>query len=169
MKSQEEGSPIAFEKKVMTVGRWFERLGLIGLAAMALAALADVVGSKLFGLPLPGSTEITGMLQVMAIASGLALSQLDGKQIRVDVVTELLPRRVTAVLYMFGGVLGVIFFAIAAWMLFELGLSLLSSSTKTLLLGIPLAPFALWASLCCVPMCFAIVVEITGLAGRLTR
>lgn len=162
MKNRDSGSLARFEATVTKVSSWFEWVGLAGMAIMGLTALVDVVGTKLFGLPLPGSTEITAVVQILAIAAGLAFSQIDGRQIRVDIVTDFLPKRGKAVLDLFAAILGVAFFAVAAWTLYELGANLASSGTSTLLLGIPLAPFAFWLSLCCVPMCAAIFAELVG-------
>jgi TRAP-type transport system small permease protein len=155
-------SSARFEAVVTKVCSWFEWIGLAGMAIMALTALVDVLGTKLFGLPLPGSTEITAVVQIMAIAAGLAYSQIDGKQIRVDIILGFLPKWGKAVLDLFASLLGVVFFAIASWTSYVLGANLASSGTSTLLLGIPLAPFAFWLSLCCILMCVTILVELVN-------
>jgi TRAP-type C4-dicarboxylate transport system permease small subunit len=169
MKNQDSGASARFVSTVTTVSRWFEWLGLAGFALMSLTALVDVVGTKLFGLPLPGSTEITSVLQIMAIGAGLAFSQIDGKQIRVDIIMAFLPKPVNHGLDILASVLGMLFFALAAWMLYEMGTNLSASGTKTLLLGIPLAPFAFWLGLCCIPMCCAILMEFVSAIRGLTE
>lgn len=153
---------------IHTISTWFERVGLVALAAMGLTTLVDVIGSKVFNLPLPGSTEITGVIQILAIAGGLAFSKIDGSQIRVDIIFEWLPRRGQAVIDVFGAILGLGFSAVAAWMSFEHGLSLLDGGTRTFLLGIPLSPLAFWIAVSWVPMCCVIVSELlTAIDGML--
>lgn len=169
MKNTDSGASARFASIVTSVSRWFEWLGLAGFALMGLTALVDVVGTKLLGLPLPGSTEITSVLQIMAIGAGLAFSQIDGKQIRVDIITAFLPKSLGHGLDILASVLGVLFFALAAWMLYGMGENLSSSGTRTLLLGIPLAPFAFWLSICCIPMCCAILVEFFNAIRGLTE
>lgn len=142
-------------------------MGLVAMAAMGLTALIDVIGSKVFQLPLPGSTEITGVLQVVAIAGGLAFSKIDGKQIRVDFLIDFLPRRGKAALDVLSSILGLGLFAVAGWMTFKHGLNL--SDTKTLLLGIPLSPFSFWIALCCIPMCCVIIMDLLSSINGMVR
>jgi TRAP-type C4-dicarboxylate transport system permease small subunit len=151
------------------VSSWSERVGLVAMAAIGLATLIDVVGSKVFKWPLPGSTEMIGVIQVIAIAGGLAFSKIDGRHIRVDIFIDYLPKRGKAALDVFGSILGLGLFAVAGWMTYRHGLSLLDSGTKTFLLGIPLSPFAFWIALCCIPMCCVIIMELLGSIERMLR
>jgi TRAP-type C4-dicarboxylate transport system permease small subunit len=156
-------------KSINSVSSWFERVGLGAMAAIALATLIDVVGSKFFKWPLPGSTEMIAVIQVIAIAGGLAFSKIDGRHIRVDIFIGYLPKRGKAALDVFSSILGLGLFAIAGWMTYEHGLSLFNSGTKTFLLGIPLYPFAFWIALGCIPMCCVIIVELLSSIDRMLR
>jgi TRAP-type transport system small permease protein len=151
------------------VSVWFERIGLVAIAAMGLATLIDVIGSKVLHRPLPGSTEITAVIQVIAIAAGLAFSKLDGRHIRVDFVFGWVSERARGALDLFSALLGLGLFAAAGWMMYDNGQSLLASGTKTFLLGIPLAPFSFWVALCCVPMCCVIIVELLTSLERMLK
>jgi len=168
VRGAEMGWFVRARASIHTVSLWFERVGLVAMAAMGLTTLVDVIGSKVFNLPLPGSTEIIGVVQILAIAGGLAFSKIDGRQIRVDILFEWLPRRGQAVIDVFSALLGLGFSAVAAWMCYLHGLSFLESGTKTFFLGIPLSPFAFWTALCWVPMCFVIIGELlSAVAGML--
>lgn len=154
---------------VDVVSIWFERVGLVGLSAMALTTLVDVIGSKLFNLPLPGSTEIIAVIQITTIAGGLAYSMIDGRQIRVDILIDFLPVRARAVLDIFGDLVGLALFAMAFFMMYAHGADFYNSGTKTFLLHVPLAPFAFWITLCCIPMCGAILIDLLRSIGRMFR
>ena len=156
-------------RSINSLSSWFERVGLIAMAAMALTTLIDVVGSKGFQWPLPGSTEIIGVLHVLAIAGGLAFSKIDGRHIRVDLFIAILPSRSKAALEVFSSLLGLGLFAAAGWMTYQFGLRLLSSGTETLLLGIALYPFALWIAICCIPMCCVIIIELVSSIERMLK
>jgi len=149
-----------FRRSINSVSSWVERVGLLALMSMVIVALADVIGSKGFQQPLPGSTEITGFLQLVAIAAGLAFSQIAGRHIRVDFLVDRLPRRSKAALELFNSILGLGLFVIIGWTTFGHGMRLLSSGTTTLLLGIVHYPFAFWITLCCIPMCCVIIIEL---------
>lgn len=154
-------------KCINRVSHWFERAGLIAMAAMGLTTLIDVIGSKFFQRPLPGSTELTGVLQVIAIAGGLAYSKIDGQHIRVEFLIDLLPKTGKIVLELFSALLGLAVFLIAGWVTFQHGMNLLRSGTSTFLLGIPLYPFVFWISLSCIPMALVILWELIQSAQRI--
>jgi TRAP-type C4-dicarboxylate transport system permease small subunit len=158
-----------FRKSIHSLSTWFERVGLVAMAAMALATLIDVVGSKVFKWPLPGSTELIAVIQVLAIAGGLAFSMIDGRHIRVEFLAEWLPQRGKAALDVFSALLGLGLFAVTGWMSYHHGVNLLNSGTKTFLLGIPLSPFAFWIALCCIPMCFVIIIGLFTSIERMLR
>ena len=158
-----------FSKSINSASIWFERVGLVAMASMGLATLIDVVGSKGFQWPLPGSTEITGVLQVVAIAGGLAFSKIDGRQIRVEFLVDWLPRRGKHVLDVFSSILGLGLFGIVGWMTYRWGVSLSGSGTETLLIGIPLSPFAFWIALSCIPMCCVNIIELLNSIDRMLR
>jgi len=156
-------------RSIHSLSGWFEWVGLVAMATMGLATLIDVVGSQVFHRPLPGSTEIIGVIQVIAIAGGLAFSKIDGRHIRVDFLLELLPGRGKAGLDLFSSMLGLGFFVVAGWMTYEHGVNLYGSGTRTFLLGIPLAPFSFWIAFCCIPMCCVILMELFNSIDRMLR
>lgn len=149
--------------------QWVERMGLISMAAMGLTTLMDVIGSKFLRQPLPGSTEITAVIQIIAISGGLAFSKIDGRHIRVEFLIDLLPHKAQAALDIFSSLLGLGFFIVAGSMMYVHGMNFFNSGTKTFLLGIPLYPFALWISFCCIPMCLVIIGELFSSLDRMSR
>ena len=158
-----------FHKFTVSLGGWLEWMGLAALAVMVVIALIDVVGSKAFNWPLPGSTEITGVIQVVAIAGGFTLSKIDGRHIRVGFLIDKVTGRGKAALEIFSAVLSLGFFAIASWMVIDYGVSLVNRGTETFLLGIPLYPFAFWIGICCIPMCLVIIVDLISAIGEVIK
>jgi len=156
-------------RSINLASRRLERIGLAALMGMVLTALVDVVGSKLFNWPLPGSTEITSVIQVVAIASGLAYSKIDGRHIRVDFLAGRLSKRGGAALDIFISVLGLGLFVIAGWMTFDYGVTLLHRGNETFLLGIALYPFAFWIGLCCIPMCLVLITDLMTAVNRVLK
>jgi len=156
-------------RSINSVSGWLEWVGLAALVGMVLIALIDVVGSEVFQWPLPGSTEITAFLLVVAIAAGLAFSQIAGRHIRVGFLIDRLPKRGKIALEIFSSVLGLGLFAVFVWVTYDYGLSLLSSGTETLLLRIVQYPFALWIALCCIPMCCVILIELLSHISKMLK
>jgi TRAP-type C4-dicarboxylate transport system permease small subunit len=158
-----------FRKSVHLVSGWAEWVGLVALMGMVLTALVDVVGSKWFHWPLPGSTEIISVLQMLAIASGLAFSKIVGRHIRIDMFVDRLKGRGKAALEIFNSILGLGLFVVAGWMTYEYGLSLFGSGTGTFLLGITYYPFVLWISFCCIPVCCVLIIELLSFIDKVLK
>jgi len=156
-------------RSINSVSGWLEWVGLAALVGMVLIALIDVVGSEGFHWPLPGSTEITAFLLVVAIAAGLAFSQIAGRHIRVGFLIDRLPKRGKIALEIFSSVLGLGLFAMISWVTYDYGLRLLSSGTETLLLRIVQYPFAFWIALCCIPMCCVILIELLSYISKMLK
>ena len=142
---------------------------MLALVGMVITVLVDVVGSKGFNSPLPGSTEISSMLQVAAVSGGMAYAKIDGWHIRVDFMVERLPESVQGVLEILVSLMTLGFFVVGAVMSFENGLSLRQSGTETLLIGIPLYPFAFFISLFCAVMSLVIIGDIFGAIDKTRR
>jgi len=152
-----------YRKYITSVSKVLESVGLAALACMVIVAVVDVIGAKLFKWPVPGSTEITGLLQVVAIGGGLAFSKIDGRQIYVGFLMDSVSGRVKTALQTVVSLLSLGFWAVASWMVFDYGLSLLDRGTGTFLLGIPLYPFAFWVAVCCcVLLCLLIILDLVG-------
>jgi TRAP-type C4-dicarboxylate transport system permease small subunit len=156
-------------QSINSISGWLEWVGLAALVGMVLIALIDVIGSEGFQWPLPGSTEITSFLLVIAIAAGLAFSQIAGRHIRVGFLIDKLPRRGKIVLELFSSVLGLGLFAMIGWVTYDYGLRLLSSGTETLLLRIVHYPFAFWIAFCCIPMCCVILIELLSYISKMLK
>jgi|SRR3972149_2748519 len=158
-----------FRRSVHRFSGWIETVGLVALMAMVVAALIDVIGSKGFHWPLPGGTELAGVLQVVAIAGGLAASKIDGRHIQVGFLIDKLSGRVLASLQIFISLLSLGLFVVAAWMTFDLGVTLVHRGTETMLLNIALYPFAFWIALGSIPMCFVIITELLGYVDKVLK
>lgn len=151
---------IAYRKYVHRSSGWLEWAGMLALVLMMVTALLDVVGTKALHRPLPGSTEISSVLQVLAVAGGMAYSKIDGRHIRVDFIVDKLSRHTQAILEILISFLVLGFFIVATVMTFRYGLSIQASGTETLLIGIPLYPFAFFISLFCLAMNFVVIGEM---------
>ncbi len=149
------------QKYITSTSNVLEWVGLGFLSFMVIAAVVDVVGAKLFKAPLPGSTEITGLFQIMAIGSGLAYSKIAGRQIYVGFLIDSVRGLPKLILEITRSILSLLLWAVAAWMVFEYALKLMKRGTETFLLGVPLFPFAFWVSICCcVPMCLLLILDL---------
>lgn len=123
-----------------------ERVAEISLAAMALLTAADVLGRYVFDLPIIGSVELTEMLMVAVIFSGIPLATATGGQISVDIVTLTLgpkTRKAQAVLAHLIATAASFFFGTVTW---SRALAARELGDETTMLTLPLAPMVFFMS-----------------------
>lgn len=105
--------------------------GLAALGGVFLLLLLVLVcanaGARLFGLPLRGAVESSGLLGALAGALALGFAQISHNHITGGVAMHLLPRRVRLVLDTLAYAAGAVFFALAAWELWDMALFTLES------------------------------------------
>jgi TRAP-type C4-dicarboxylate transport system permease small subunit len=85
----------------------------------------------------------------------------------VEFLFDSLPEKGQAALDIFSAILGLGLFVVAGWMTYIQGVNLHNSGTNTFLLGIPLYPFAFWIAVCCIPLCFIIILDLIEAVGRM--
>lgn len=138
----------------------FEWIGGLALLSMFLVNLVDVIGSKLFLKPFPGSTEVIGYLQVIAIAGAIAMTLLLGRHIRVEFFVDRLDPKIRSFITAFSSCLGFLLFGILSWQAFLFGISLKRSGEIGSTSHIPLYPFALFIAVASIPVCLVFLVEL---------
>ena len=140
--------------------RHLEWLGVIGLLLMFFANLVDVVGAKFFLWPLPGSIEIIGFSQIVAIAPAICFTLLLGRHIRIESLMMRLPKRLSAALSSITSFLAFATFAMLLWQSYLYGQSLQEAGEIGSTSRIPFYPFAYLIAFCSIPVCLAFLVEV---------
>jgi TRAP-type C4-dicarboxylate transport system permease small subunit len=149
-----------FSKFSYRLSSWFELVAILAFLAMMAGTLIDVIGSKAFHWPLPAALEVVFFAQLIAIAGALSYSELDGRQIRVELFIDLFPRRVRAFFRALAALLGLGLFIILIWKTFQYALSLKAINDVTATARIPLYPFALWLGICFIPLILVLIGEL---------
>jgi TRAP-type C4-dicarboxylate transport system permease small subunit len=127
-----------YHKLVVTASNWFGHIGAALLLAIPVITFFDIVGSKFFSLPVPGSVELTGFLQSMLFPFAAALTLVCGQHIKVEVFTDWLPGSVKEVM---DGIISLILFCLSIvliWQTTVFGISIQSAGEYSGTLHIPL-------------------------------
>jgi TRAP-type C4-dicarboxylate transport system permease small subunit len=149
-----------FERFATWLSSWFERIAIVGFLGMMAGTFIDVVGAKAFHYPLPAGLEVVYFCQLIAIGGALAYGEIDGRHIRIELFVDRLPRRAGAFFHGLAALLGLGLFSILTWKTFQYALSLRAANEVTATSRIIVFPFAFWLSLCFVPLCLVLVVEL---------
>ena len=148
-----------FEKFNRRLSNWCEWLGLAALLVMMTVTCIDVVGSKIFRLPLLGSIDMVQLSQIVAISFAAGMAQILGRHVQVEFVYNLLPRRAQAVIDSIWPLLSLGLFIVVIWRLWVLGNSFKTTGEYTATAYIPLYPFAYALALACIPVCLVLLME----------
>jgi TRAP-type C4-dicarboxylate transport system permease small subunit len=139
--------PRAFHERVRDAAQWLlRRLAEVTLAGLALLTLVDVLGRYVFSVPVRGAVEMTELLMVGVIFSGIVLATQRREHVVVDLLA--LPQRSglrrlqqgagIALATAISGLLGAVTWSRA--------LSALDFGERTTILGVPLAPMVFFMS-----------------------
>ncbi|MFO7876275.1 MAG: TRAP transporter small permease [Desulfovermiculus sp.] len=152
--------PLLFYLEQITgkISQWMEVVGTVAIFGIVLFPCVDVVGGKVFNLPLPGSYELVVFCQLLAIPFAVAASLLKGKHIAVDIFVNIFPLRVQALINCFVALLGLGLFSAICWQAFLYGNSLKAAQEVSGTIEVPFYPFAYCLSLSCIPVCLIFII-----------
>lgn len=119
------------------------------LVALMLVTGIDVVGRYLFDAPLPGAFETTELLLGALVFAALPLVSRAGSHVEVDILATLLPERIGTRLLWLASVIAAGVLLVFAWRLLALGLQQAEDGTRSISLGIPFAPIAIFGAVSC--------------------
>lgn len=139
---------------------WGEWVGILGAIVMVVVTCADVLGAKLFMMPVPGSTEIISLAQVATIVFAVAVTQRHKGHINVEMFIATLKPLSRSVIKTFTSGLGVILFSLLIYEGIRLGNEYLEAGEVTATVLIPFYPFAYMFSLALLPVAMMLFVDM---------
>lgn len=146
------------EKGGLDLRRWLERTLGVGsaliLIAIVLITCVDVVGRYFLNAPLHGAFEMTQVLVAALVFAALPLTTERREHVEVDMVASIIPASLDRKLQIAAGLISAVLLAVFAWQLAIYATQLGHDGTVTNALGIPIAPFAFFASLSCLISAF---------------
>ncbi len=158
-----------FEKFNRRLSDWFEWIGLAGFLVMMFITCIDVIGAKLFLLPVFGAIDIVTLSQVVAISFAAASALILGRHVRVEFFMVMLPRRVRALIDIIIHLLGLALFIVIIWRLCVYGYLLQTGGEESATARIPLAPFAYSIALASIPVCLVFLLEFLNAIVRMAK
>ena len=90
-------------------------LGTVGMIVSMLLGVADVVGTKFFDWPVPGTLEVTESTMVLIVFGALAYTQERRGHIRVELLYTHVGARAQSFIDLVTHVVAFVFFALVAW------------------------------------------------------
>ncbi|MFP3975804.1 MAG: TRAP transporter small permease [Dehalococcoidia bacterium] len=151
--------------------RWLgEKLAWVGAAAAFLgiivATCVDVLGSKIFHVPLPGSYEIISYAQLIAIACAVSLTLFAGEHVEVDLFVSRVSKRTQGLIDAIISIFGLGLFVMITWQAFEYAQSLRIAGEVSGTIKLPLFLFSYVLAVASISVCLAFILRILEAAGK---
>jgi TRAP-type C4-dicarboxylate transport system permease small subunit len=128
------------ERLNRVLNQWLLVIG--GVAVLALMALATGnVLLRIFGWPFRGAYELVSFLGAVVTAFALGYTQKRKFNIVVDILSDKFPTGVKRFLDGVGYLIGLLFFAVVAWVILQWGLQIAASGEVSETLKIVYYPF----------------------------
>lgn len=147
------------ERINQSISVWLERVGIVALLVMLAVTCADVIGTKFFRSPILGAIDIVTLSQVVAIAFTIAIAQIAGRHIRVELFFSRLSETSQAFIDSLIYFLQSLFFALVVWRITMLGRALQIAGEVSATLFVPLYPFIFAIALGFVPICMVCLLK----------
>ena len=138
---------------------WCEWIGVTGVIVMVAVTCVDVLGAKLFLLPVPGSTEIVELAQVATIIFAVATTQRHKGHISVEMFYSKMRPFIQALVRALTSCLGLILFLILIYQGIQLGNGFFEAREVTATAQIPYYPFAYAFALALVPVVLLLLID----------
>ena len=154
-----------FSKKLGMLSNGLSYVGAIVLFALMCLTAVDVACRYLFNAPILGVFEITEFMVLVIIFSFLATSQSHKSHVAVDLVIELLPKRIQRIIDLFNHFICLILMGLITWQGVLRALELKEVGEASPNLQIPDYPFVIFLVIGCLAMCFEYLRDLFRLAG----
>ena len=141
-----------FDRFNRLISSWVEWIGFFALFLMMGLTCVDVVGAKLFRMPVFGAIDIVMLAQLVAISFAGAMALILDRHVQVEFFVPLLPKRLQLIVDCIIHFLGFAFFILIIWRLFVYGYSLQTGGEESMTARIPLYPCTYGAAVACIPI-----------------
>jgi len=147
--------------------RLFAIAGLIGLVALALITIADVLMRWLLNSPMDGVADLGRLMVAVVISTFFPLALAERHHISITFLGKALGRRGHAWLEVFAALVTTVFFTLLSWQLYLFTEEMFESGETTWILALPVAPCWTAATvfmITCVPIQIAVLIQTYHIA-----
>lgn len=160
---------IRLEHFVREFSKWLALLGLLGLVALALVTIADVMMRWLFASPIDGVSDLYRLIIAVVVASFFPSAFAERSHIAIHFLSAILRTRGRRIMAAFAALVTFGYACVLAWQLVRYTGEVYATGETTWLLGISVTPWWMAATafiVLCVPVQLVVfMVEASGRAG----
>ena len=126
--------------QVKRVSEYVAFIGLGGLIVLSMVIIFDILGRELFGLPIPGFSDITEQLIIVTAAACFPASFADRSHVAVRFLGQITHWRMREGLDFIGHALTLAVLCVIAYQLYFYAIDVWVNNETTWLIGLPIWP-----------------------------
>lgn len=149
----------SFEKLVVLISKWSDRISQMAVAAMMLVTIANILG-RMVWRPIYGTFDYVSFFSVIVVAFALAYCAVQRGHISVELIVVRLPRRVQGIIGCFTNILSLGIFVIVIWQCMVFAERMIRTKQVTMTALLPFYPFIYIIALGCFFLCLVILVDL---------
>jgi TRAP-type C4-dicarboxylate transport system permease small subunit len=150
----------ALERRARELCKWLALLGLVGLVALAIITIADVMMRWLFSSPIDGVSDVYRLLIAIVVASFFPASFAERGHIAIRFLAPIMSRRGRKALAVLAASVTLAFTVVLGWQFILYSREVYTAGETTWLLGLNVTPWWSVATaflLLCIPIQLIVV------------
>jgi len=148
------------ERRFVTLTRRIASLAVLGMLALSLLTISDVILRAFFNAPVPGFFEVSELIIAVVITASFAAGLIQRNNLTVDFFRKPLGREAEAIFGAIGAFAILIFIAIIGWRFGIFAWTLQARNQITPIIHWPVAPFW-WAATFLLAICVPVQLIVT--------
>jgi len=150
----------SLERVLSPVSRVLSKIGSGILVLMVFITVADVIGRKMFNMPVKGAYEVGEMLLVLVVFFNLPNTEMQDGNVSIEILFIRFGQRTQKIIHSLMYVLFLVIAVLFTWQLFVLASDEWSDRFTTTVLNLPTAPVIFLAALGCAVLCFVVLARL---------
>jgi len=148
------------ERIIRVVSTAFTAIAVMAFICTVITTCVDIIGGSFFHYSIPGFTEVLGITQLISMSFAMGMTFFAGHHIKVEIILNLFPLRLQALVNTVTNLLGFILFVIIIWQLIALGMDYQESAE--ILDGTPVLvyPFVYATAVAFIPVCLGLFFDL---------
>jgi TRAP-type C4-dicarboxylate transport system permease small subunit len=160
---------VFFGRCVKVISERFALLAQLAILVLTLLMATDVIMRYFFNRPVPGGHELVQFLGAIFVSSGVAYCAVRKAHVDVDLITNMLPKRMQTVLSALTGFLAFCMWALVSWRTFIYAVESYHSPAMSAVLSIPQYPFVFVVGIGCALLTLVILVDTVEFAIKAVK
>jgi TRAP-type C4-dicarboxylate transport system permease small subunit len=157
------------EKSITRLSSWLNWIAVICMVLMLLLVVIDVLGSKIFHLPLRGSLEEVSLLGQLISALAIPFTYIIKGHISIEFFMHKVKKSIRDIIAFIVLILSLSLFVLLTWQMFIYSETIRVAGVITPSMRIPVSPFTFAVTLAFLVVCFLVVVQFVRKIKEVTK